>query len=161
MNEAKTIVPGAKSLGAPFADGFAGGCFCGDIAYEVSAPPRFAYICHCSDCRRINGSAFHTGLVVDAHAFKIVRGSPARFDCIADSGNVISRYHCAACGAQLYSQTSADPSIVSVKAGSVTSVPHSEIVPTVEIFVTSEVEWNAQAGGTIRYARGIRGQSPL
>lgn len=161
LSQSNTHVPGVGPASAAFDRGFSGGCFCGAIRYRVSVPPRFVYVCHCTDCRRINGSAFHTGIVVPTDAFVIEAGEPALFEATADSGNTIARYHCAKCGTQLYSQTTADLSVVSMKAGSVTSVPEEEIVPTVEIFVTSRVEWSGPLQGTVRYARGVRGQTPL
>jgi hypothetical protein len=39
-----------------------GGCHCGYIAYEAEADPAKTYICHCTDCQTLSGSAFRTVL---------------------------------------------------------------------------------------------------
>ncbi len=38
----------------------AGGCMCGALRYEVSAPPLMVYNCHCTNCQKIGGTAFNT-----------------------------------------------------------------------------------------------------
>ncbi len=35
-----------------------GGCLCGQVRYEASAPPRYAGYCFCADCRKASGSGF-------------------------------------------------------------------------------------------------------
>ena len=141
--------------------GVSGGCFCGKIKFVATSAPRFAYHCHCSDCRRINGTAFHTGVVVNSADFRVTQGEPATFVCQADSGHTITRWHCADCGTQLFSVTTADPTITSLKAGALTSVPHEDIEPTLQIFWESRVHWADAPKSLKTYAAGMRGQTPL
>lgn len=141
--------------------GFEGGCFCGAIRYRVSAAPYFVYLCHCSDCRRINGSAFHTGIAVPLASLDVTSGTPDTFETTADSGNTITRYHCAHCATQLWSITTADNTLVSVKAGSVTSVPADAIRPMMQIFWDSRVAWAPVEANITTYARGLRGATPI
>ena len=142
-------------------DGFEGGCFCGAVRYRVRATPRFAYICHCTDCRRVSGTAFHTGVVVDAAAFDCVAGTPAAFASRADSGHEITRFHCASCGGALWSRTTADLSIVSVKAGTVASVDGDRVRPEKQIWIDSRVEWLSLPAGLESYRKGLRGALPV
>lgn len=139
--------------------GFSGRCFCGGVRYESAAAPEFAYYCHCTDCRRVNGTAFHTGLVVPRTAFRVTAGAAAKHDATADSGHTISRFFCPACGAQLWSQTTADERILSVKAGSVDG--DLAIDPTIEIWMQSRVAWADIPTGLTRYLRGARGEEPI
>ena len=37
-----------------------GGCLCGAVRWQASAPPRIVHHCHCDMCRRWTGSAFAT-----------------------------------------------------------------------------------------------------
>lgn len=143
------------------AKGFSGGCFCGAVTYRVTGAPRFAYHCHCTDCRRINGTAFHTGIAVDRALFAITAGAPSPYATEADSGHTITRWSCATCATQLWSATTADETLVSVKAGSVTSVPHDAIRPTLQIFAQSRVPWADVPDALITYARGMRGETPI
>ncbi|MEO1103101.1 MAG: GFA family protein, partial [Pseudomonadota bacterium] len=93
--------------------------------------------------------------------FAVTEGDPTTFLTRADSGNTITRWHCNACGSQLYSTTSADTFLMSIKAGSVTSVPHAAIRPVVQIFTSSKVAWADAPADLITYARGMRGEAPL
>ena len=45
-----------------------GGCLCGALRYEITAPPLVAYTCHCTACQRLTGSAFSSAVVVAAEA---------------------------------------------------------------------------------------------
>ncbi|MEM8680416.1 MAG: tRNA preQ1(34) S-adenosylmethionine ribosyltransferase-isomerase QueA, partial [Planctomycetota bacterium] len=45
----------------------------GKIKFVATSAPRFSYHCHCSDCRRINGTAFHTGVVVNSADFRVTQ----------------------------------------------------------------------------------------
>ncbi|MEM9224270.1 MAG: GFA family protein [Pseudomonadota bacterium] len=156
-----TLAGSMPPLDPAIAQGFAGACFCGRISYAVQGVPLFAYLCHCTDCRRINGTAFHTGIVARADDLSLRGQEPGSFACMADSGNSISRFHCNHCGSQLYSQTMAEPAIVSLKAGSVTSAPQDLIRPVLQIFFRSRVPWVPAPVDILTYATGMRGQTPI
>ena len=51
-----------------------GGCLCGAIRYEFSGDPFRQFVCHCRDCQRSGGSAFHAGLAVPRGGFQITQG---------------------------------------------------------------------------------------
>jgi len=53
-----------------------GGCFCGQIRYRVTAAPRFAMACHCTDCQQMSASAFSLGLVVPREGFALAGAEP-------------------------------------------------------------------------------------
>jgi hypothetical protein len=46
-----------------------GGCHCGYITYEVEADPQKPFICHCTDCQELSGSAFRIGIRVASDDF--------------------------------------------------------------------------------------------
>lgn len=94
-----------------------GGCLCGAIRYEVTGDPLRAYNCHCDDCRRATGSAFATNVFFKADQVKVVKGTPAIYTHIADSGNVRVKEFCSNCGTQLFSYGEARPENRSIKVG--------------------------------------------
>jgi len=51
-----------------------GRCLCGDVRYEIDGPISPFWLCHCSKCRRANGSAFHASAVCDPAAFRWCSG---------------------------------------------------------------------------------------
>ena len=68
-----------------------GGCQCGALRYAITASPNLAYTCHCTDCQRLTGSAFSTGLVVAAEAFSLTQGETRPFQRTTDSGRTATR----------------------------------------------------------------------
>ena len=50
-----------------------GGCLCGALRYEASAPPDFAGYCCCADCRRASGSGFIPFMGFPAEALRVTR----------------------------------------------------------------------------------------
>lgn len=76
-----------------------GGCLCGAVRFEVSAPASDLYHCHCSMCRRIHGTAFATYAVVMRSAMTLVKGEDmlSRYD----SSPGVTRSFCRRCGCQI------------------------------------------------------------
>ena len=50
-----------------------GSCLCGGVAFEADSI-LFMLMCHCSRCRKAQGSAFSTFAFVDRSAFRLLRG---------------------------------------------------------------------------------------
>ena len=48
-----------------------GGCACGQVRYELTAPPARMLNCHCRDCQRASGSAFAAILIVPADGLRL------------------------------------------------------------------------------------------
>ena len=54
-----------------------GGCLCGEVAFEVTPPAKFCIHCHCTMCRRANGAAFVTWVVMPEARVRMVAGEAA------------------------------------------------------------------------------------
>lgn len=52
----------------------AGGCYCGNIRYEITGEPLNAAICHCRDCQRHSGSASVAWIMLDQEDFEVTKG---------------------------------------------------------------------------------------
>jgi hypothetical protein len=74
-----------------------GGCHCGALRYRITAPPLRTYLCHCTDCQRLSGSAFGIGVVVCEDSFSL-NGSPRIVQRVLGSGKIGHRWTCSACG---------------------------------------------------------------
>lgn len=80
------------------ADVKAGGCYCGENRFEISAPAVDTHHCHCSICRRLQGGAFVTLSIFPKNAFRWVKGGDlASFDSSAK----VHRHRCKKCGSPL------------------------------------------------------------
>jgi hypothetical protein len=52
-----------------------GRCLCGTVRYEVTGAIGPIVFCHCSQCRRAQGSAFGTNAELNAGDFALVAGA--------------------------------------------------------------------------------------
>ena len=133
---------------------FSGGCLCGAIRYEAAEAPSWVYYCHCIDCRKSSGTAFHTGIVVPASSVSWT-GTLKEYAKTADSGRTIRRYFCGDCGSQLYTPVSFDPSLISLKAGSMDDA--SAVAPNTEIWAQSRLGWARIPDDIESFPRGRSG----
>lgn len=115
-----------------------GGCHCGRVTFTYAGPVNMQYICHCSDCRRINGTAWHAGLLIDSAQFEY-NGEVAEYTVTADSGRPLTRSFCPVCGSQLWSTTSRGAEFLSLKAGVLDD--QSTFSPGTEIWADSKAPW--------------------
>lgn len=79
-----------------------GGCACGAVRYELTAPPFALFACHCADCQTMTGSAFSLAMPVPASALTITRGELATWMRTAASGRQIPQHVCPTCGTRIY-----------------------------------------------------------
>ncbi|MBW2523992.1 MAG: GFA family protein [Deltaproteobacteria bacterium] len=49
-------------------------CFCGAVAYEVSADPVDAKLCHCQQCQTLHGAPFQWAVIFHKRDVRFVRG---------------------------------------------------------------------------------------
>jgi hypothetical protein len=90
-----------------------GGCFCGQIRYEVTGTPFFETLCHCSICRRTTGSAIVGWFTVRRSGFRIVSEEPK----VIRSSDCATRSFCTTCGTQVTFQFDQWPQVIDVTIG--------------------------------------------
>jgi hypothetical protein len=96
-----------------------GGCLCGAVRYAIDRGSVAGEShCHCRDCQRATGSAFATFCFVPDTGFRSEAGEAKGYTVGGSSGQGVSRYFCADCGSQLYSEVGVMPGVKFVKAGS-------------------------------------------
>ena len=122
-----------------------GGCLCGALRYEITRAPNAVYTCHCTECQRLTGSAFLTGLVVAAEAFRLTGGEPRPFRRTADSGRAVTGWLCPECCARVCGGPkpgSAPPrpgALATVRAGTLDDT--SWLRPTLHFWTRSAQPW--------------------
>ena len=77
-----------------------GGCFCGEVKYEIAGDLGRTYYCHCSRCRKLSGSAFSANAVVAPAQFRVMQGEELLAIHVDDAG--VIRTFCARCGSHLH-----------------------------------------------------------
>ena len=112
-----------------------GSCNCGDIRYEVDGEPKNVVNCHCGLCRRMNGAAFSTYVVVLETDFRLLQGELTA--CNVTRRAVKS--FCGRCGTPIHNQNPKYQGLRMVHLGSLDE--SSQLSPQINIYCESEVDW--------------------
>jgi hypothetical protein len=116
-----------------------GGCLCGAIRYEVSAPITELAACHCRDCQRASGTGGTVGARVPKAAFRLLKGTPKSYTKQADSGRTLTRFFCGDCGSPLFTEREG-MHFVTIRAGSLDDSSGLKI--TLHIWTKSARSWD-------------------
>ena len=73
-----------------------GGCLCGAVRFEISGRISPVSLCHCSKCRKANGSAFHSGAICRGRKFRWIQGEESIRRYSSESG--YTTHFCGNCG---------------------------------------------------------------
>jgi hypothetical protein len=124
-----------------------GGCPCGLVAFEVSAPFTTAGYCHCKRCQRRSGALWSLNGIVPSEGYEIVRGEEHVGVWSPPDG--LPKAFCASCGGQLYSDGG---DFIVVRLGAVDGDPG--IRPEWHQWLESAPEWEPiPDDGLPRFAR--------
>lgn len=115
-----------------------GGCLCGAVRYEISAQPITSRVCWCRLCQRI-GAGGGTVNVCFPRAATRIQGETHDYVSVADSGNVMHRRFCPACGVHLFSEAEARPHLIFVRAGTLGDPEIGK--PVASIWVSQAPTW--------------------
>jgi hypothetical protein len=117
-----------------------GGCHCGYIAYEAEVDPAKTYICHCTDCQTLSGSAFRTVLPTREGSFKLRSGELKIYVKTAESGTARPQSFCPNCGTPIYSTTLGDgPKVYVLRLGTVRQ--RDQFTPKMQLWSRSAQCW--------------------
>jgi hypothetical protein len=115
-----------------------GGCLCKAIRYESASDPVITRICWCRVCQYLGAGSGTVNVCFPTASFT-VHGVTGDYRSIADSGNVMHRRFCKACGTQLFSEAEARPHLIFVRAG---TLDDPEIAkPAVTIWTSQAPSW--------------------
>ncbi len=116
-----------------------GRCLCGAIQYSSAAEPMMMGHCHCEDCRRSSGSGHSSHLAVPEGSFTIT-GAPKGYKRSADSGHMVTRFFCGACGSALYSTNDAMPGMMFLRASSLDDLEIFK--PQMHVYAARAASWD-------------------
>ena len=117
---------------------YTGGCYCGAVRFEITSAISDIIYCHCSQCRKLQGSAFATNGVVNSESFKIICGEDALTKHPLSATQ--TRYFCQHCGSPIKSENTKVPGKVRVRLGTIDSDIKEQ--PQAHIFVGSKANWD-------------------
>ena len=124
-----------------------GSCLCGKIKFTVADKINDIVYCHCSQCRKAQGSAFATNANVRQEDFNFISGEDnlTAYNYSAEQ----KKYFCKTCGSPVMSKNSNHPDNIRIRLGTI----ESDITqrPQAHIFVASKANWEDITGSLPQY----------
>jgi len=126
---------------------YKGGCLCGTVRYVISGGIRNIVMCHCSLCRKAQGSAFATNGIVNTSDFRFTSGEHNLTGYESSPGQ--TKYFCKTCGSPILSRNLERLDQVRIRVGTI----ESDIAerPEAHIFVSSKANWESLCGDLPRF----------
>ncbi len=126
-----------------------GGCLCGGIRYRYDGSIEEVSICHCSQCRKAQGSAFAAVSPVATADFHILAGAELLREYRSSPDKI--RVFCARCGSPIYSAKDDVPGVRRLRLGTVDTPFRCD--NAFHIFTESKAPWWPEADDLPRYAQ--------
>jgi hypothetical protein len=114
-----------------------GGCLCGGVRYELTAPFDSAGYCHCTHCQRRTGTGSSANGRVPRGGFRLLSGEELLRAFQPPQG--VPKLFCSRCGSALFSGDPFNDEQIAVRLGSVDGDPG--IRPQFRQFVSSAASW--------------------
>lgn len=126
---------------------YKGSCLCGDIKFILTDKISDVIYCHCSLCRKAQGSAFATNANVEAESFAFVSGEDNL--TAYNSSSSQTKFFCKTCGSPIMSKNTSHPDKIRIRLGTI----ESDIIerPSAHVFVSSKANWETITGELPQY----------
>ena len=111
-----------------------GGCNCGAVRFEVTAPFEASMYCHCTRCQRRTGAAASANARISPDHFRIIHGEDRIRSWEPPEG--APKFFCGDCGSALFSRS---PGSVGVRLGAIDGDPG--IRPSGRQYVAYAAAW--------------------
>ncbi|MCW8932583.1 MAG: GFA family protein [Gammaproteobacteria bacterium] len=126
---------------------YSGSCLCESVKFNIKGPIQQIVYCHCSQCRKAQGSAFATNGIVKSSDFEIISGETSLTAYESTPGQ--SKFFCKKCGSPIMSKTESKPDQVRIRLGTVSTDVTER--PVAHIFSTSKANWEEITGDLPQY----------
>lgn len=126
---------------------YQGSCLCGKVRFEITGDINHIVYCHCSRCRKAQGSAFATNGNVNTCDFHFLSGEEFLTGYQSSPGQ--TKYFCKHCGSPIMSKTESTPEQTRIRLGTLdTDITER---PSAHIFATSKANWEEICGDLPQY----------
>lgn len=136
-----------------------GGCHCGAVRYELTAPPLGVYNCHCTDCQKISGAAYAMSMPVRTETLVQLSGEVSIFEKVADSGRRVQMVSCAKCGTRMWNVPLSSPEMRTLRPGTLDDFSWAE--PVGNIWTKSRMPWIEIDAALVNYEGQPPSREPL
>ena len=127
-----------------------GSCLCAGVRYRIDGSLFDARNCHCSMCRKAQGSAFRSRASVRAADFAWVEGEELVSFYESSPGN--RRGFCRVCGSPILSKFAANPAYYGLPLGALDDDPG--IRPALHVHVAGKAPWFTIADDLPQFPEG-------
>ncbi|MGV6801688.1 MAG: GFA family protein [bacterium] len=127
-----------------------GGCYCGEIRYHISGPPRLKGQCHCRECQHISGGGPNYFMLIANDDFTYTQGTVKSFTR-SDLDQAVTREFCGQCGTHLITRRP-DMDMVVVKIGTL-DTPALFEAPQMAIFTVDEQKFHMIPKGLPKFEK--------
>ncbi len=114
-----------------------GGCLCGAVRFELTAPLLSAGYCHCTRCQRRTGTGSSANGRVPQHGFALLQGEDVLATFTPPQGK--PKLFCSHCGSAVFSGDPLCDEQVAIRLGTLDGDPG--IRPSHRQFVASAAPW--------------------
>lgn len=126
---------------------YQGSCLCGKVQFEITGKISSIVYCHCSRCRKAQGSAFATNGNVQTSDFHFLSGEECLTGYESTPGQ--TKYFCRHCGSPIMSRTESRPDQKRIRLGTLDSDISER--PVAHIFASSKANWEEICGDLPQY----------
>jgi hypothetical protein len=127
-----------------------GGCFCGEVRYEITGDPIAMGKCHCRDCKLATGSGYFPYILVSPDALKI-KGECTDHIVKGSSGKDVHRSFCPSCGTYIFGEPTALEGLRTVSGATVDNP--EDYQPDTDIWVEHAYSWDTLDPKTKKFDR--------
>lgn len=112
-----------------------GGCRCGKVRFEISAPPMLTMACHCKGCQRMTGGPYSISVAIPSDGFTVTQGEPV----IGGLHGPIRHFFCDYCMSWLFTRPEGLDWFVNVRATMLDEVDW--FTPFIETCTDEKLPW--------------------
>lgn len=129
-----------------------GGCHCGHISFEAEIDPDSVFLCHCTDCQILSGTAYRIAVPALESGFRLLSGSPKTYVKTAESGTKRAQVFCPECGAQIYATSVGEGAkVFNLRVGTIRQ--RAQLQPSAQYWCRSALEWAIDLSGIQQFAK--------
>ena len=115
-----------------------GGCGCGAVRFELSAPIVAAAYCHCTRCQHRTGTAYQASGKIEPGSFTLLQGEEQLGRWSVPDG--FDKVFCSACGSAVFAASPDDGEVSIVRLGAMDGDPG--VRPAAHQFVAYAPAWS-------------------
>ena len=111
---------------------------CGKVKFQITQKITDIVMCHCSECRRVQGSAFATNSNVESKNFTFLSAADNLTEFKENDNK--SRFFCQSCGSPIMAKLKNNPNHTRVRLGTITTKINESIKK--HTFTDSKACWD-------------------